>query len=60
MTKFEIEGFNFKIGPNGYEIDSVVNATGEKISVDKIKYDEEGNVIAPTKKDDKETDKETD
>lgn len=45
MTKFEIEGFNFKIGPNGYEIDSIVNADGEKISVDKIKYDKGGNVI---------------
>lgn len=55
MTKFEIEGFNFKIGPNGYEIDSIVNANGEKISVDKIEYDEEGNVIVPDAKDEDAT-----
>lgn len=60
--KFDFEGLNISIDPNGkFVIDSIFDKDGNKLQLENVTYDKEGNVIVPTKKDDTtDAEKETD
>ena len=48
MTKFNFEGLNISIDPNGkFVIDSIYDDKGNTVSLENVEYDKEGNVIVP-------------
>lgn len=57
--KFDFEGLNISIDPSGkFVIDSIFDKDGNKLQLEDIKYDREGNVIVPDADDEDATDAE--
>lgn len=54
--KFDFEGLNISIDSSGkFVIDSIFDKDGNKLQLEDIAYDKEGNVIVPDAKDDDAT-----
>lgn len=46
--KFDFEGLNISIDPAGkFVIDSIFDKEGNKVQLENVEYDKEGNVIVP-------------